>query len=211
LTRANQIVRRKYYLTHTKSYRVPIKARKWREISPARMLENSRHANCHSLSRRLQMKSEYLRTNIGRALLALSFIVGIGLVSTSAVQAQWPYGRDRDRDYRRDRDNGQYDRYGRNNGGYQIAVNQGYQDGINTGSRDAQRGQNYDPQRSHFYRNGHGGNGNYGGNGRYGNRYEFQQAYRQGFLRGYQEGYRQYGGYRRNNGNNGNYGRRWPW
>jgi hypothetical protein len=156
----------------------------------------------------LEMKSEYLRTKIGRILLALSFVIGIGMASSNAAQAQWPnrdYGRDRD--YRRDRD----DRYGRgNSGSYQIALNQGYQDGIFTGSRDAQRGQNYDPQRSHFYRNGHGDNGNYGGYGRYGgNRYQNQQAYRDGFLRGYQEGYRRYGGYG-NRRNNGNYGRRLP-
>src|SRR5437667_201794 len=81
----------------------------------------------------------------------------------------------------------------------------GIQDGLYTGSNDAQRGQNYNPQRSHFYRNGHGNNGNYGNNGRYGN--GSSQAYRQGFLRGYDEGFRRYGGNRRNNGN---YGRRWP-
>jgi len=80
-------------------------------------------------------------------------------------------------------------------------VNQGYQDGFYTGSNDAQRGQNYDPQRSHFYRNGHGDNGNYGNRGAY------SRAYRDGFLRGYDEGFRRYGGNRRNNGN---YGRRWP-
>jgi hypothetical protein len=148
------------------------------------------------------MKSHYLRNKIGRIFLALSFIAGIGLASSTAVQAQWPWGQDqyRNRDNRRD------DRYGRGGYGniYQIAVNQGLQDGIYTGSRDAQRRQNYNPQRSHFYRNGHGDNG---GLGRYGNSYQYQQAYRQGFLRGYEEGFRRYGGY--NRGNNGRYGR-WP-
>jgi hypothetical protein len=160
------------------------------------------------------MKSNNFTNKIGRVLLALSFIAGIGLVSSTAVQAQrdrdW---RNQDRDYRRD--NRRNDQYGRNggygNGGYgnynQIAMNQGYQDGLYTGSSDAQRGQNYNPQRSHFYRNGHGDNGNYGN---YGNRGVSSQAYRQGFLRGYDEGFRRYGGNRRNNGNNGNYGRRWP-
>jgi len=73
-----------------------------------------------------------------------------------------------------------------------------------TGSRDAERGQSYNPQRSHFYKNGHGDNGGYG---RYGNNYQYQQAYRNGFLRGYNEGYRRNGGYNRGNGN----GRRFPW
>ena len=53
------------------------------------------------------MKSSYL-SKIGGILLALSFIAGIGLVSSTAVQAQWDrdrdYRRDRDRDYRRDQD-----------------------------------------------------------------------------------------------------------
>jgi hypothetical protein len=62
-------------------------------------------------------------------------------------------------------------------------MNQGYQAGINTGASDAQRGQNFDPQRSHYYRNAS------------------SQAFRQGFLRGYDQGYRQYAGY-----GNGGYG-----
>src|SRR5947199_4418748 len=163
----------------------------------------------------IYMKSDYLRNRIGKILLVLSFLVGVGLASTSAVQAQYrrdqdPYyrrdrdrnnDRDQDRRYRRDNRNGGYDN------GYQIAANQGYQDGLYTGSNDAQRGQSYNPQRSHFYRNGHGNYGGYGNNVKYGNRSD-QQAYRDGFLRGYDEGFRRYGGYNRgrNNRNNG----RWP-
>lgn len=160
------------------------------------------------------MKSHYLKSRISKVLFAVLFLVGVSAVAGTSVQAQWPYGqdpyrRDRDRDNRRDRDRDRDDRYRRNGqygqyGNYdQVAFNQGYQDGIYTGSNDGQRGQNYNPQRSHFYRNGHGDNGGYG---RYGNSYQFQQAYRQGFLRGYDEGFR------RNNYNrrrNGNYGR-WP-
>ena len=166
------------------------------------------------------MKSHYLSNKIGRILLAFLFIAGIGLVSSGAVQAQRPWDRDqdrdqRDRDYRRNRD---YDRdrdyrndqYNRNRGygnASQIALSQGYQDGLYTGSSDAQRGQNYNPQRSHFYRNGHGNSGGY-----YGNGYQYQQAYRNGFLRGYDEGFRRNGGYNRNRRNNGNYGRfPFPW
>lgn len=197
------------------------------------------------------MKSDYLTNRIGRILLALSFIAGIGLAAGVAVQAQnrdryenrdyrrdrrAEYRRDRSTEYRRDqnRDYRRNDQYGRNgtygtygtygeypngryggysngnygnrNGAYgnvsQVAINQGYQDGLYTGSSDAQRGQSYNPQRSHFYKNGHGDNGYNGG-------YQYEQAYRDGFLRGYQVGYGQYGGY--NNGrNNGTY-RRFPW
>lgn len=151
------------------------------------------------------MKSDYLRNKIGRILLALFFLVGIGLASSTAAQAQRPWDRDQDRQDRRDRDYRRDDRYGRN-GGYgnanQGAINQGYQDGLYTGSSDAQRGQNYNPQRSHFYRNGHGNGGNYGG--------QYEQAYRNGFLQGYDEGFRRNGGYNRNRRSNGNYGR-FPW
>src|SRR5262249_62146814 len=69
--------------------------------------------------------------------------------------------RDRDDDWRYRR-NGQYGNVS------QLAYNQGYQDGTYTGANDAQRRQNYNPQRSHYYRNGHGDNGNYGGYGGYG-------------------------------------------
>src|SRR5262245_36810672 len=110
------------------------------------------------------MKSHYLSSKTGRILLALSFLVGVGLVSTASAQ-NLPYNQDPYRQNRRD------DRYGRNGGYnnmYQIAVQQGYQDGMYTGQNDAARRQNYNPQRSHFYRNGHGDNGNYGGYGGYG-------------------------------------------
>jgi hypothetical protein len=155
------------------------------------------------------MNSHHLRNKVGRILLGLAFVAGIGITSGTAVQAQysqWPYGQDpyRGTDNRRDRDYRRDSRYGNIS---QIAINQGYQDGLNTGSRDAERRQSFDPQRSHFYRNGHGNNGGYG---RIDNSYQFQQAYRSGFLRGYQEGYQRYGGYNRgNNRNNGRYGR-WP-
>ena len=163
------------------------------------------------------MKSHYFSQKIGRILAALLFMISIGFVSSTAVQAQW-WPQNRDRDYRRDRDrdrdrddrrdrNRDYRRSGGYGNVYQIAVNQGYQDGVYTGQRDAQRGQNYNPQRSHFYRNGHGDYGDYGNNGRYGDRYQYQQAYRQGFLRGYDEGFRRYGYQRgRRTSNNS----RWP-
>jgi hypothetical protein len=53
-----------------------------------------------------------------------------------------------------------------------------------TGASDARRGQSYDPERSHFFRNGA-----FGYDGAFGGRGVYHQAYRDGFLRGYQEGY----------------------
>ena len=70
-------------------------------------------------------------------------------------------------------------------GGYNNQqLQEGFQYGVNTGASDAQRRQSYSPQRSHYYRDAP------------------TQAFRDGFARGYDQGYRQYaGGY----GNNGGY------
>lgn len=145
------------------------------------------------------MKSHYLSSKVGRILLALSFLVGVGMVSTASAQ-YWPNNNNQDPYYRQNRRDDRWGRNGGYNNAYQIAANQGYQDGLYTGSNDAQRRQNYNPQRSHFYRNG-GSNNNsiWGGYGR-NSSYQYQQAYRQGFLQGYNDGYQRYGGYRRNNG-----------
>ena len=166
------------------------------------------------------MKANYL-SKTWRLALGLLFVVTVGIAASSTAQAQWPnqypqypypqypqYPQQYPQqypDYNRNRGNG---RYGRSGDIYQVAINQGYQDGLYTGSRDAQRGQSYNPQRSHFYRNGHGDNGGYG---RITNSWQYQQAYRNGFVRGYDNGFRQYGGgYNNRRRNNGNYGR-WPW
>ena len=86
----------------------------------------------------------------------------------------------------------------RSYGGYNNQqVQQGYQYGVNTGASDAQHRQSYSPQRSHYYRDAS------------------TQAFRDGFVRGYDEGYRRYsatygnnGGYYPNGGyrNDGYYG-----
>ena len=80
----------------------------------------------------------------------------------------------------RDRD------YGYNN----QELQQGYQYGVNIGAADAQRGQSYSPQRSRYYRGAS------------------TQAFRDGFVRGYDQGYRQYAGAYGNRGyrNDGSYG-----
>ncbi|MEP6741941.1 MAG: hypothetical protein ABJB61_05535 [bacterium] len=73
----------------------------------------------------------------------------------------------------------------RSYGGYNNQqLQQGYQYGVNTGASDAQRRQSYSPQRSRYYRDAS------------------TQAFREGFVRGYDEGYRQYSA---NNGNGGYY------
>jgi hypothetical protein len=62
---------------------------------------------------------------------------------------------------------------------------------VNTGASDAQHRQSYSPQRSHYYREAS------------------SQAFRDGFVRGYDQGYRQYAGVYGNGGyrNDGYYGK----
>jgi hypothetical protein len=182
------------------------------------------------------MKSFNLKAGVGRVVMTLSLLLGIGIISSVTAQAQTRDGRwqRRDsnrvqtqtpnRDWHRDGDrervrrddryerNNVYGNYGRgpvygnngvygrspvygNYGGYgnqgvynnsnQVAANQGYQAGLSTGASDAQRGQSYDPQRSHYFREAS------------------SQQFRNGFVQGYDQGYRQYAGY----GNYGGYGR----
>jgi hypothetical protein len=177
-----------------------------------------------SSDRRLEMNSLRLKGKISGALIALAILFGVGIASSATAQAQYrndrdwrnnrnDRNRDSNRDWSNDRNrNGVDDRYeqnnnygygnnGRygNNGGYggnvyASAMNQGYQDGLYTGSNDGQKGQSYNPQRSHFWREA-----NNSSNSGYGNRGQSIQAYRDGFLRGYDAGFRQYS-------RNGNYG-----
>ena len=151
----------------------------------------------------------------GGAILGLVFVMGAIGAGTLTANAQYQRNgkwdrdrysrRDRDRDYdrrwrnrRNDRlhgrgyNNGRYGYPGNNNGRYgngrynngrngsygnNYELNRGYQQGISTGSSDARLGQSYNPQRSRYYRNP--------------SSYEF----REGFVRGYDQGYRQYSGY----------------
>jgi hypothetical protein len=106
--------------------------------------------------------------------------------------------RDRDEWRRREYERGRY-RYpsrvyvSSNYGSYGYSSNayeQGYRDGLFTGASDARRGQGFDPERSHFYRNGAGGFLSI-----FGSQATYSMAYRDGFLRGYEEGYSNYQSY----------------
>ena len=166
----------------------------------------------------MKMKLNNFKSTIGGSLLAVSLVLGIGIMSSTTAQAQrrndgqWQrrernrqeriYRNERrrdDRDWRNDGygNNGSYGRndgygnngrygnnggYNNNNNAYRVAMDQGYQAGLNTGASDAQRRQSYSPQRSHYYKDAS------------------TQAFREGFVQGYDAGYRQYGGY-----NNGDY------
>ena len=64
------------------------------------------------------------------------------------------------------------------------AYDRGYNDGLYTGANDGRRGQIYDPERSHFYKSA-----DHGYRSIKGPRDIYRQAYRDGFLRGYREGF----------------------
>lgn len=157
-----------------------------------------------------------MRKRIGGVILTLAAIFGGMAATSTTADAQWRNDdrrysrRDRDdddrkwrrnrdrrddrrarRNDRRDRRDDRYGRYGNGrygNGDYRNSrygnrgynsngeLNRGYQQGIETGASDGQRGQSYSPQRSRHYRNAS------------------TQAFREGFVRGYDQGYRQYSG-----------------
>jgi hypothetical protein len=163
------------------------------------------------------MKSDYSSKKVAGYLLGLFLLFGIAMISGTTAQAQYPGGwgqdrnRDRDDQYRRDRDRrNRDDRYGRNGGYgniYQIAQQRGYSDGLNVGAADGQRGQSYNPQRSHYFRDATDGY-----NSSYSNKGQYKQVFRNAFVQGYREGYQRYGNNRGRN-NNGRWGNgSWfPW
>lgn len=132
------------------------------------------------------MRGKYLVRRLGAFLLAALFIPGIAMLSNSTAEAQgryhrrvvivrpyyrpfWrPFGWNRwGYDYR-------YNQYVFSNS--EKAYNQGYHDGLKTGSGDVKNRRSYDPQRSHYFQEA--GFGNFG------------EVYRDGFSRGYSDGYR---------------------
>ncbi len=98
------------------------------------------------------------------------------------------YDRDFDRwgrDDRRDgRGNDRNDRFDRNDV-VRLAQQNGYNDGVRRGQEDRSRRRGYEMDRSPEYRDATSGY-----RSEYGNRNVYQQAYRDGFKRGYDEAYR---------------------
>jgi hypothetical protein len=146
------------------------------------------------------MKLAYSGKQIGGYILAFFLLFGIITVASSSAQAQYPWGRDRDR--RDDRWDRRDDRYRDRNSGYQTARQQGYSYGLSVGAGDAQRGQSYNPQRSRYYRNATEGYNSY-----YGNKGQYKQVFRDAFEQGYREGFQRYA---YNNNRRGRWDNRWP-
>ncbi|MDQ3820430.1 MAG: hypothetical protein M3362_22495 [Acidobacteriota bacterium] len=158
------------------------------------------------------MRSIDLKGAIGKVLLGFFLLFGIGIMSSTRVQAQWQdnrdrydrrdrdrdrdYDRDQNRDWQRDR-NGRWNRRGRNNDGYgnyggsyelrQTALNAGYNEGQKAGRDDGRSRRRYDPSSKSEYRKA---SKDY--NSRLGDRYTYQQYFREAFEHGYSDGYNGY-------------------
>ncbi len=78
----------------------------------------------------------------------------------------------------------------------QDECDRGYNDGLKTGAKDMRRGQSNDPYRSGHYKSGGGGFFSWGRSA------AAKQAYRDCFLKGYEEGYKNPDLYFGNAGNN---------
>jgi flagellar biosynthesis/type III secretory pathway protein FliH len=66
-----------------------------------------------------------------------------------------------------------------------VAFDNGYKDGYDKGREDARDNDRYDPVRHQRYRSA-----DHGYNGSYGSKEEYKPVYREGFVAGYEEGYR---------------------
>ena len=121
---------------------------------------------------------------IGGLILGASLLFGTAVMSSTAIQARGHHGGFRTRVFIGPRFGYPYGYYPYYRYGYygqyvfgdtEAADAQGYQDGLKTGSNDARRRQSYDPDRSHYFKDAGFGN--------------FASAYREGFLRGYGDGF----------------------
>jgi len=128
------------------------------------------------------MNVQKLKRYVFALALSAGFVVAPGLSILSTVQAQ--DRRDQRRDERQDRRDQRQGRWGDrrddregaygNNGEQQ----RGYRDGLNRGQEDARSRRSFNPNNSSHFKNGNA-------------------AYREGFRRGYLQGYPQRGGNRR--------------
>ena len=157
------------------------------------------------------MKINMVTKKIIGFVFGISLLLGIGLASTSEVQAQWQDPNwqraeqlRRQREWRREQlrrqrqaqqdwryDDRYYgnDRYGYG-GSYQLrqtALNAGYNEGIKEGRKDRSRGERYEYRDEEDFRNA---NTDY--SSRLGDRELYRQYFRQGFINGYTDGYRGY-------------------
>lgn len=150
------------------------------------------------------MKTNLLAKRVMGIVFGLTLLLGIGMISSSNVQAQWQdpsWQRDqarRQREWERDqrrrqrdtRRDGRYDNDYGYGGSFQLrqtALNAGYNEGIKEGRKDRNNRDRFEYRDEEDYRNA---NTDY--SSRLGSRALYQQYFRQGFVNGYTDGYRGY-------------------
>jgi len=129
------------------------------------------------------MKRDQWKSKVGGAILAISFVFGIAVLSVRA-QAQNPddrYSQDRNADQnRRGRDWDRYDNYGGSSELRRTALNAGYNEGIKDGRKDRMNGRHSGYQDSNAYRKA---------TKDYSPRLGDRELYRRYFREGYENGY----------------------
>jgi hypothetical protein len=165
------------------------------------------------------MNFNHLQSKIGRAILALSLLFGIGMATSVTTQAQYQndqwrqqrrYEREqirRQREYqreqaRRQRQSAGYGNYGYGNNGYGNYGNNGYgvsnqivQTALNAGYNEGIKAGRNDRNSGRGYDYADSSayrNASKDYNSRYGDPEYYRQYFRQGFVNGYTDGYRGY-------------------
>ena len=150
------------------------------------------------------MKTKLLTKRVMGIVLGLTLLLGIGMISSSNVQAQWQdpswqrdqarrqreWEREQRRRQRETRRDGRYDNDYGYGGSFQLrqtALNAGYNEGIKEGRKDRNNRDRFEYRDEEDYRNA---NTDY--SSRLGSRALYQQYFRQGFVNGYTDGYRGY-------------------
>lgn len=150
------------------------------------------------------MKTNLLAKRVMGIVLGLTLLLGIGMISSSNVQAQWQdpswqrdqarrqreWEREQRRRQRETRRDGRYDNDYGYGGSFQLrqtALNAGYNEGIKEGRKDRNNRDRFEYRDEEDYRNA---NTDY--SSRLGSRALYQQYFRQGFVNGYTDGYRGY-------------------
>lgn len=106
-------------------------------------------------------------------MVGMAALAGLALAGPTTADAQGVY--QRSRDFR-------YEAYSGRAG-----FDNGYDDGLHQGRHDGKHRDRFDPRRDGRYRDG-----DHGYRSSFGPRFEYVRAYRQGFEKGYREGYSGY-------------------
>ena len=161
------------------------------------------------------MKINMLTKRVIGVVFGLSLLLGIGMASSTEVQAQWRdpqwerqqqreqirrqrewereqrrRQRQAQRDWRYDRNGRFEDNYSNYGGSYQFrqtALNAGYNEGIKEGRKDRNNGDRFEYRDEEDFRNA-----NTGYSSRFGDRQLYAQYFREAFINGYTDGYRGY-------------------